>query len=75
MAGNVSEWVADWYMEDYYPHSILDNPTGPAEGSVRAYRGGSFANQPDKIRSTRRSFDAPTYTSSSLGFRCAQDAP
>ena len=75
MAGNVAEWVSDWYIENYYTRSSADNPSGPPEGSVRAYRGGSFANQPDKIRTTRRAYDAPGYVSSSLGFRCAQDTP
>jgi formylglycine-generating enzyme required for sulfatase activity len=75
MAGNVSEWVADWYIENYYSKSPQDNPAGPAEGMVKAFRGGSFANQADKIRTTRRGFDAPAYVNPSLGFRCAQDAP
>jgi serine/threonine-protein kinase len=75
MAGNVAEWVSDWYFESYYARSAKENPQGPAEGMVRAFRGGSFANVGEKIRSSRRVHDDAIYSSSSLGFRCAKDAP
>lgn len=75
MAGNVAEWVNDWFIEQYYLRSPEQNPPGPSEGQVRTFRGGSFANVGENIRSTRRGHDSPQYNSSSVGFRCAADAP
>jgi formylglycine-generating enzyme required for sulfatase activity len=43
MAGNVSEWVADWYRELYYTSHPKSNPPGPEQGSARVIRGGSWA--------------------------------
>ena len=43
MAGNVSEWVADWYATDYYRNSVRTEPLGPETGVSRVLRGGSYA--------------------------------
>jgi hypothetical protein len=75
MAGNVSEWTADWYGATYYsqPGNNL-NPTGPISGIDRVVRGGSFADRPFFARSVHRLNRAPDQRLPYLGFRCAADS-
>ncbi|HEX5943767.1 MAG TPA: SUMF1/EgtB/PvdO family nonheme iron enzyme [Anaerolineales bacterium] len=75
MAGNVSEWVADWLSQDYYNNPPTANPLGPDSGEYRVWRGGSWANTSvDRVRIYSRTGNFPTDSSSGIGFRCARDA-
>jgi sulfatase modifying factor 1 len=70
MSGNVSEWCADWYDENYYSKSPGRNPTGPESGTLRILRGGSWNNFPYFLRVASRGTKEPSSRDSRLGFRC-----
>ena len=73
MAGNVWEWVNDWYGETYYQNSPSSNPQGPEAGSLRVYRGGSWINSADfMISAIRGGYPPSTNDKNNLGFRCAK---
>mgnify|MGYP000861571263 CR=1 FL=1 len=72
MAGNVWEWVADWYGD--YSAGTETNPTGPSDGIIRVFRGGSWkSGEPDLRGAVRRIFATP-YLYTDIGFRCASNA-
>lgn len=75
MAGNVWEWVADWYSAEYYRSSPPSNPTGLDAGRARVLRGGSWNRDPYNLRTSNRVNYAPIYYNFDAGFRCASSVP
>jgi formylglycine-generating enzyme required for sulfatase activity/tRNA A-37 threonylcarbamoyl transferase component Bud32 len=74
MAGNVWEWVADWYDSSYYASSPTENPQGPTSGTLRVVRGCSWGDSRSGLLVSNRGYFAPDDTNNGSGFRCASDA-
>jgi len=74
MAGNVYEWVNDWYQSDYYSVSPPTNPSGPGSGIYRVLRGGVWGHGESALRVAyrRASVSGGNYY---FGFRCAAPPP
>jgi formylglycine-generating enzyme required for sulfatase activity len=78
MAGNVTEWVQDWYGKNYYRNAPERNPRGPDAGFYRVLRGGSWNDSfyffgRWTFRAAARKEDPPSNGFNDYGFRCAKD--
>jgi formylglycine-generating enzyme required for sulfatase activity len=75
LIGSVSEWVKDWYAEDFYQASPARDPQGPLRGSFRVLRGGEWNEKSPNLQASYRGWDDVTYWGPTLGVRCAADVP
>ena len=75
VAGNVFEWVADWYDSGYYAKSPAKNPKGPETGTRKVVRGSGWQSETPTVRIFTRFGSDPKNRNESTGFRCAKDAP
>jgi formylglycine-generating enzyme required for sulfatase activity len=73
MHGNAWEWVSDWHGDDYYAHSPVVDPQGPATGDVKVRRGGSWHTWPFYARASYRNYNAPSSRYTLLGFRLVRE--
>jgi len=72
MHGNVWEWCADWFGEDYYTEKTVRDPRGPSRGTTRVLRGGSWTSEPYYLRSTNRHSMPPKTKFETIGLRVAR---
>ncbi|HEY6084194.1 MAG TPA: SUMF1/EgtB/PvdO family nonheme iron enzyme [Nitrospira sp.] len=72
LAGNVAEWVQDWFGFDYYAYMPERNPMGPTGGRYKSVRGGSWKSKAIMLRTATRGGSPPDQRSATIGFRCAK---
>jgi formylglycine-generating enzyme required for sulfatase activity len=73
MAGNVWEWISDYYDESYYAISPTEEPSGPEDGAYPVVRGGSWSSTLNHLRVSDRRFNDPKSGALYIGFRCARE--
>lgn len=71
MTGNAAEWCSDWFGEDYYSHSPLEDPQGPLTGPLHVIRGGAWDQAPVLCRTALRGYGGQAARSANIGFRIA----
>ena len=74
LSGNVSEWVYDWHLAEFYLFSSKANPLGPEKGQYKVIRGGNWRNNASDVNLTYRNATVPSVRNRTVGFRCAQSA-
>ncbi|MBX3332211.1 MAG: SUMF1/EgtB/PvdO family nonheme iron enzyme [Nitrospira sp.] len=72
MAGNIAEWVQDWFGFDYYAYMPERNPSGPPIGRYKSVRGGSWKSRRVMLRTATRGGASPDQRAATIGFRCAR---
>lgn len=72
-AGNVMEWVDDWYQENAYREAAESDPRSPEHGTYKVLRGAGYTSSGSDLRITSRSKMVPDFRDETIGFRCAQD--
>lgn len=72
MAGNVREWVRDWYAPDYFQTAPQKNPVGPAAGILKVIKGGSWHSFKADVRAASRGKGGFALKTDGIGFRCAR---
>ncbi len=72
MAGNIAEWVQDWFGFDYYAYMPERNPSGPPTGRYKSVRGGSWKSRRVMLRTATRGGASPDQRAATIGFRCAR---
>ncbi len=73
MAGNVWEWVEDWFAPDFYRRAPSEGPLNRTPSGQKVIRGGGWGNNPYCLRVTYRHANPPDYSLDMVGFRCARD--
>ena len=71
MAGNIAEYVSDWFDRTYYETGPAKNPTGPESGKYKMVRGGAWSDGPRRLTVFFRNWVRPNQTTPNIGFRCA----